>query len=364
MKKLLICTLSLFAFVGLTGCASEKKLTAEEAKTELNAVAKNTAKAVTTAVAGSLKLGVTAKGEINNFKAYKTVGEEKTAIFTVNQAKAEVKANASLSTATDFDNKIIKLGATGDASAKASADIAGMEKKELNLSAKGKATAYLKGGNPDGNFYVDYDATISEDLAKLAKLEKTAYADKLNIIAKDFDMEMPTETEVENFSIDFDSFVNDWSIFKKKGNKIIADCSDLKAFKIDGDVISIQDDLAKYGLTLSVSKFEIGVDKQQRMTSFDFQIGLKGKADFEKMNLSKTDIEDLADMLSGIMGPSASALAQMDAVSGTLSVDFKVTLGATFKYTTSTITIPEELTKLTPKTMSEIMGGESTPLTD
>ena len=38
MKKLLLCTLSLFAFVGLTACGSETKLTAEEAQTELKEI--------------------------------------------------------------------------------------------------------------------------------------------------------------------------------------------------------------------------------------------------------------------------------------------------------------------------------------
>ena len=46
MKKLLLATLAVFTFVGLTGCASEKKLTAEEAKTEIKAAQENTAKAL------------------------------------------------------------------------------------------------------------------------------------------------------------------------------------------------------------------------------------------------------------------------------------------------------------------------------
>lgn len=355
MKKLLLCTLALFAFVGLTGCGSEKQLTAEEAKTELKAVATNTLKASNDAVSGSIKLGFSANAQINNLKGYKDVNGTKTAIFTVNQAKADAKLNASLSTATDFSNKIVKLGLKADGAVKASADVAGMDKMSIDYKADAKADVYVKGGGSyvnkwdeteeGSNAYIDLSANLPKELAEKAGIDQ-AYALKANAFVEDLDIILPADTEVDEMEFNFDSFINDWTIFKKKGNKIIADCSDLKAFKIDGEAIAVQEELKKYGLTLSVSKFEITVDNEQRITNFDFQMGLKGKVDFAKLELKKEDFEDMAESLEGILGSAAALFNNIDAISGTLSVDLKLTLNAKLNYSSETITIPSELTAI------------------
>lgn len=376
MKKLLLCTLSLFAFVGLTACGSEKKLTAEEAKTELKSVAENTAKAANDGIQGNIKLGFSANGQINNLKGYKVIGDQKTAIFTVNQAKADAKANISLNTATDFDNKIIKLGAKADAKVTASADVAGMDKMSINYAADAKADVYLKGDGKyvdeeesetleGSNAFIDYSANLNEDLAKQFNLE-SKYEGRLNLFLEGMDVVLPKDEDIkmDEFITSLDEFINDWTIFKKKGNKIIADCSDLKAFKIDGEAIAVQEQLKKYGLTLSVSKFELTVDKEQKLTAFDFQLGLKGKVDFEKLELGKEDFANIAESLEGVIGSASSALGQLDAISGTLSVDLKLNLNASIKYSSSTLTVPEDLAKIEQQTISDFMKSKKAPVLD
>ena len=363
MKKLLLCTLSLFAFVGLTACGSETKLTAEEAQTELKEISTNTLKAANDALQGSVKFAGNLNVQANNVKGYKEVAGQKTEIFTVNQASADAKANFSLNTATDFDNKLIKISANGEAKLKANAKVTGLDELKADYSADGKATVYLKGAevaegeDPKANAYVDYSANVSEDLAKVADLEKTKFEGKANILLNGMDITLPDDEyfDSEDFVVDFDEFINDWTIFKKKGNKIVADCSDLKAFKIDGEVIAVQEELKKYGLTLSVSKFEIGFDKEKRLTSFDFALGLKGKVDLSKLELSKEDIKDMAESFE-FLGAISTMIENIDTFTGTVSVDFGVSFGATIKYTTSTITIPEDLTKIEEKTIAELMG--------
>lgn len=357
MKKLLLCTLSLFAFVGLTACGNEQKLTAEEAQTELKAISTNTLKAVNDAVKADVKFNASANIQANNIKGYKTIGTEKTAIFTVNQASAEAKANFSLSTATDFTNKLVKLSAKGDAKLKANAKIAGMDELKADYTADGKADIYLKGSEGQANAYIDYSANLNEDLAKVAGLEEKELAGKLNIKLDGMDVTLPDDEyfESDDFTVDFDEFINDWTIFKKKGNKIIADCSDLKAFKIDGEAIIIQEELKKYGLTLNVSKFEIGFDNDKRLTSFDFALGLKGKVDLEKLEFDKENIEEMAESFE-FLGALSTMLKNVDDLSGTITVDLSISLGTTIGYTSSTITIPEDLTKIEEKTIAELMG--------
>ena len=83
------------------------------------------------------------------------------------------------------------------------------------------------------------------------------------------------------------------------------------------------------------------------------------------MNLTKADIEDMAETLEGVLGSAAAVIGQLDSLTGTLTLDLSVSLTSTIKYSAAKITIPEELTKIEEKTIDEIMGKPTTdPLTD
>ena len=115
MKKLLLAALTVFTFVGLTGCASEKKLTAEEAKTEIKAAQENTAKALKEKKALDVNAEVKFKANASakNIKVDSSLGD---LIPEVKTAKGGVDLQAKFGVAGSLEQ--MKLKANADATAK------------------------------------------------------------------------------------------------------------------------------------------------------------------------------------------------------------------------------------------------------
>lgn len=363
MKKLLLATLTVFSFIGLTACGNTtKKLTAEEAKTEVKAVQENTAKAIEEKKALDIKAESKLKANVSA-KNIKIDSSLKDLIPEIKTGKAGVDLTAKANVTIDGEAK--KAKATADATAKINYDYTMGDKTEKkDWTVKGNGEAYVVDSEAKTNLYAKGNATLPDDLKEMAKIDKEAKLEGLiNLAFKksapdtDTDEEENEDAESVISSIDFDTIIKDWTIFKKKGNTLIADCSSLTAFNIDTDV---QAELAKIGLTLNVSKFEIGLNKNKEITSFDFDVNLKGTVDLAKQDI---DSEDIKDFVSKIYPAAASMLdtITINGISGTVTIDTTYSLGIKIAYEASTITVPEDLTKVEEIDVNELIKAMFTP---
>ncbi len=343
-KKLLLVTLSAFTFVGLTGCGSAKKLTAEEAKTEIKAAKDNTL----TALQNSKALTFKQDADFSASVTAKNIGMAGTAQPLVKSAK--ISASASDNFSATVDTEKLDFKATADAKAKLGYNITmgdKTQKKDFNFSGNGEA--YLINGKNKSNLYAKGSASLpkKEDLAELISLAsflspeiadffedfddldiKEKLEGKINIGIDKVDDKYDPEEMIEE--LDFDTLIKDWSIFSKKGSTLIADCSNLNAFNFDFDE-DMEAQLEALGLKLNISKFEIGLTNDNAISSFDFKLALKGDIDLAK---AAKAAEEASPMLGSL--------------TGTINVNVEFGLGFDVTYSTSaaSITAPKELTDL------------------
>ena len=346
MKKLLLATLAVFTFVGLTGCANEKKLTAEEAKTEIKAAQENTAKALKETK--GVKVDTTTKFEATvsakNIKVQSSLGALIPEIKT-----AKVSANATLKGGFTVDLDKMKAKATASEDISASANYTMGDKTEkFSVASKGNGEAYVVKGEDKVNVYakgeLNNDIKVPEDYKALIDAE--AYKKLSGKINLKFDLDEDDEDEksIDEVisTIDFDTIITDWTIFKKKGSTLTADTSNLAAFGVDAEA---QAELAKMGLTLKISKFEIGLNKDKAITSFDFNVSLKGDVDLSKQDIDKDDIVDFISTINPGIASSLSTVT-ISGMTGTVSIDTAFNFGLDIAYKADEIKVPEELTKL------------------
>ncbi|MCR5307545.1 MAG: hypothetical protein K6E24_00930 [bacterium] len=349
MKKLLIATLTVLSFVSLTACGSGKKLTAEEAKTEVKAAQENTAKALKEKKGLTVKQTTKANANISA-KGVK-IGEGAFGM-EIKSAKLGFDAEESFNATADMAKLNAKL--TGDIKANANYSItANGETQKQEYKVSGNGEAYVINGTEKANIYAKGSATLpeKEDIESLLGLAsmfndgasdiaefiedldyKTNMSGKINLfVEKDEDDKDLDPSEIIT-EIDFDSLIKDWSIFTKKGSTLSADCSNLAAFNIDIDA-DINEQLAAYGLKFEISKFDISLNKDNEITGFDFKMSLEGNMDLGKIASSTT-----TDSSSSLFGK----------ISGTVSIDCGFSFGVTVSYadTATEITAPAELTAL------------------
>lgn len=346
MKKLFIGALTVLSIFGLAGCKSGKKLSAEEAKTELKAIAESTLKESNKI--GSFKAKETFKASVSAKNLKAKVTDMLTA--DLGSGKASAKFNSSISAKMDVANKKAQLSGSIDAGVNYSLKSPALqaklgwdsEKKSGDYSFKASADAYYVDSKETvsasttvdvANIYGKYDAEISKDLAEIMESTETKFSGKGNFKTYDFAGFFGMfESDDDEDAIDLD-FINDWTIFTKSGNTITADCSDLNAFNLGYDLASTQTMLKEYGIDFKVSKFQIKVNKDNVITAFDFAMSVKGSA-----NLAKVMADKDGDSM----------------YSGTISVDLSLGFGFELGYSEQSITVPEELTKLEAQDFDEI----------
>ena len=141
IKKLLLATLTVFSFVGLTACGNEgKKLNAEEAKQEVKLAQQNTAKAIKEGK--GLKIDVNGKVEstvsAKNIKVDSNLGS---IIPEIKTAKLQASFNTKESIAFDIENFKGKATASENASVKFNYT-AGDKTEKFEVTSKGEGEAY------------------------------------------------------------------------------------------------------------------------------------------------------------------------------------------------------------------------------
>lgn len=356
-KKLLLVTLSAFTFVGLTGCGSAKKLTAEEAQAEIKSAKDNTL----TALQNSKALTFKQDADFSASVTAKNIGMAGTAQPLVKSAK--ITASASDNFSATVDTEKLDFKATADAKAKLGYNITmgdKTQKKDFNFSGNGEA--YLINGEKKSNLYAKGSASLpkKEDLAELISLASFLSPeiadffedfDDLNIKEKlegKINLGIDKEGEDDKYDpkemieeLDFDSLIKDWSIFSKKGSTLIADCSNLNAFNFDFDE-NMEAQLEALGLKLNISKFEVGLTKDNAISSFDFKLSLKGDIDLAK---AAKAAKEASPMLGGMTGNI------------NVNVEFGLGFDVTYNTSAASITAPKELTDLEETDIDDIFPG-------
>lgn len=350
MKKLLLGVLTTITFLGLVGCdGGGKKLSAEEAKTEIRAIAENTDK--NKGKLSSLKAKTSFKGSVSAKNMKAKAGSQTVDLGSI---KASAKFEGSFDASINPADKKAKIGAKVNASASAdikSAYLVSMmgekgNSKKYNLSAKGSFDGYYVGNEEDlgffkynsSNTYIDYSASINKELADLLKSTETSFKGAKNLYSYDSIFEMFEEDEDDDEVLfDYD-MIKDWTIFTKKGNTLTADCSNLAAFDLE-NYEDTQEMLKQYGLELKVSKLQFTLTNDKVITGFDFAMSIKGSTDLSKLNDS-----------SSMLAPSYS---------GTLTFDLSFDFGFDLEYGTQpNIEVPENLTKLEAEEIDELFDLE------
>ena len=350
MKKLVLGVLTVFTLFGLAGCqGGGKKLSAEEAKTEIKAIAESTLKEGKKL--GSFKANQTfsASIEAKDIKA-------KAGSLTMNfgSGKASAKLNTSVGASINSADKKAKIGGKIDASVNASVKSKYLkealgwdsETQKYNYTAKASADAYYAYAGKEqitetysadtANIYTSYSGEINKELADILKTTQTKVTGANNFKTYDFGGLFNIYDEGSSNEVDLD-FIQDWTIFTKKGNTITADCSNLDAFELGYDLTSTQTMLKEYGLDFKVSKFQFSFNNDNVITKFDFAMSLKGKVDLSKIDLSN------------LMGESEVSYA------GTITANMTFGFGFELGYKEETITIPENLTKLEEEDFDEAL---------
>ncbi len=343
-KKILLVTLTAFTFVGLTGCGSEKKLNAEEAKAEVKLAQENTAKALKDKKGLTIKESAKAKASISA-KSIKSGDFE---IIKSAKISGSTEANSSVTLDTEKLNAKLSGDAKANLSYNVSSSLASI-KQEYNADVKGDA--YLINSEDKFNAYIKADANLpkKEDMQSFLSLIGMFSDSEIIDFIEDFDfkekmsfannIKFEKDEEMKEFDpqefiafYNFDTLIKDWSIFSKKGSTLCADCSKLSAFNFDFDD-EMQASLAELGLNLKMSKFEISLNKDNEITGFDFDMSLKGTIDLAKMG--GEDDEDSSSLLGGSM-------------KGKITVDCSYGIGIDMTYNekAETITVPSDLANL------------------
>lgn len=227
MRKLLICVLSACAFIGITGCSSEKKMSAKEAETTIKAAAENTQKKLEEKGAISAKNSINGTITSNDVK----LSAGSTALIGIEKAKINVKADATESLTYNITDKKAKV--TADGNAKINANITSQtlknmlgwdSPKKVEYTAKGNGEVYYIDGEEKANIYAKYSAELNDQLVKDFNIPNNTFTGKYNFktvygmgiidkIVDDDDTDTSTTTDSD--------FIKDWTIFKKKVIKLL-----------------------------------------------------------------------------------------------------------------------------------------------
>ena len=353
MRKLLICVLSACAFIGITGCSSEKKMSAEEAKTTIKAAAENTQKKLE--VQASIKAKNSVSGAITSNDVKLNAGS--TALIGIEKSKINVKAEATESLTYNITDKKAKV--TADGNAKIDANITSQtlknmfgwdSPKKINYEAKGNGEVYYIDGEEKANIYAKYSAELNDQLVKDFNIPNNTFTGKYNFktvfgmgisdkMVNDDDDDADTSTTTDS------DFIKDWTIFKKKGNTIIADCSNLEAFDLGEDFTKVQNELKEKGIVFKVSKFQFELNKDTTIKDLDFVLSLDGNIDLSKLGFDAEAYQELIGMVATYKPEIATIAAKLpvDSLSGTLTLDLDFNEGFEFDYAPEAITVPDEL---------------------
>ena len=365
MKKLLLCVLAAFAFVGITGCASETKMSAEEAQKTLNEASLNTEKKLGQYATIKYKDGVSASIKSNEIKG--TV--RGTEVQLIDKSKINTSANASGSVTYNIEEKKAKVSLEADGKIDANITSGFLKSflsiespKKITYTAKAKGDAYLIDGEEKTNLYVDYNAEINDQIAKDFDIEQTKYSGKYNFssvmihgfINKDDD-EDETETDTSTTTFDFD-FIKDWTIFKKKGNLIIADCSNLDAFDLGEDFKEAQKELKEIGLEFKVSKCQFELNKDKTIKNADFALSASGNLDLSK---TEFDSDELVPYISMVDKDLAEKLNEFEIrdLKGNMEVNFNASAKVEFNYDKKDIVVPDDLKNIEEKSIDGELFG-------
>ena len=351
MRKLLICVLSACAFIGITGCSNEKKMSAKEAETTIKAAAENTQKKLEEKGAISAKNSIDGTITSNDVK----LSAGSTALIGIEKAKINVKAEATESLTYNITDKKAKI--TADGNAKINANITSQtlknmlgwdSPKKVEYTAKGNGEVYYIDGEEKANIYAKYSAELNDQLVKDFNIPNNTFTGKYNFktvygmgiidkIVDDDDTDTSTTTDSD--------FIKDWTIFKKKGNKIIADCSNLEAFNLGEDFTKVQNELKEKGIVFKVSKFQFELNKDTTIKDLDFVLSLDGNIDLSKLGFDAEAYQELIGMVATFKPEVATIAAKLpvDSLSGTLTLDLDFNQGFEFNYAPEAITVPAEL---------------------
>lgn len=367
MKKLLLCTLTLCAFIGITGCSSEKKLSAEEAKSTLKLAANNTKEKLTTTA--SIKAKEAFKGTVSAENVKLLAGQS--ALAEIEKAKVKFNVSANETVTYNVADKKAKLVA--DANAKVDANITSTSlknylgwdsPKKMSYTAKANGEAYYVVGEEQANIYANYNAEVNDQVVKDFNLSSTTYNGKYNfktvMFMKLFDkLNSDEEADTDTSTTTDSEFIKDWTIFKKKGNVIIADCSNLEAFDLGDDFKKTQTELKEKGIEFKVSKFQFELNKDQTIKNFDFDLGVNGKTDLSKAGFTNEDYLELVEILAKVKPDAATIAAKLpiNGLSGTLSIDLDLSLGFEIAYATEPITVSDDLKAVEETDLDEIIIG-------
>lgn len=376
-KKLLLVTLTAFTAFGMAGCKKKKKdsnksnennsteqeitdlkLTASEAKNYLNGIQLSTAAALGAmkgvTVDGSASLDATARADKITLDA--SLGTNNPYFSNISlSASARVNTTAAI----DLDNSKAKAIVSESIDANSRYTLKNSVKTN-SASSTGSAEAYAVKNNNKTNIYGKYD--LHNDLDLLlpdeAGMMQTLglfnnMQTKMNVGYEEYDdydnMIDAIYGEVDDYDyngtitgIDLDDYINDWTIFTKSGNKLIADCSNIDAFEIDEDFMDGLDD---FGLTLTISKFEIETNKLNQITGIDIRASLKGTTDLEELELESWEIEEYLEFL--LDGKSLEAIdydnITPNGLLGSVVINASCSLEYNIDYSAGTITVPNDL---------------------
>lgn len=355
MRKLLICVLSACAFIGITGCSNEKKMSAKEAETTIKAAAENTQKKLEEKGTISAKNSIDGTITSNEVKLSSS-SNSSASLRVLEKAKINVKAGTSETLTYNITDKKAKI--TADANAKIDANITSdllknnfgwTSPKKINYEAKANGEVYYISGSEQANIYAKYNAELNDQLVTDFDIENKTYTGKYNFKSlelKDLfnDILNDDDTDTSTTTTD-DDFIKDWTIFKKKGNVIIADCSNLEAFNLGEDFTKIQNELKDKGIVFKVSKFQLELNKDTTIKNVDFVLSLDGNVDLSKLGFDAEAYQTVVGLISMAKPEAATILAMLpiDTLSGTITLDLDLNEGFAFNYAPEAIVVPDEL---------------------
>lgn len=350
MKKLLLGVLSACAFIGITGCSSEKKVSAEEAQTVVKAAAENTQKKLESQASITSKNSVEGKITTNDVKLL----AGSTSLFAIEKSKFNVKGETNETVSYNISEKKAKIVADGNAkvsgniTSQSLKNVLGWDSpKKMEYTAKGNGELYYIDGEDQANIYTKYDAQLNDQVVKDFNIPNNTFTGKYNFKSVFFAHGLfdKDEDEEEESTTTTTDFIKDWTIFKKKGKTYIADCSNLEAFDLGEDFTKVQKELKDKGIVFKVSKFQFEVNDDSTLKNVDFSLSLDGNVDLSKLGFDAESYSGLVGIVAKFDAEKAALLEKLpvDSLSGTLTLDLNLNEGLAFGYTPEAITVPADL---------------------
>ena len=354
-KKAFIVALSVLTFTALTGCETEKKLTAEEAKTEIKAIQDNTISKVKET--NSLKIDYEYKTNLSvnakDLKEKNSSSDEKVSIkFSTKQS-----TNASLN--ADIKNLNANLTANEDSNASCS-----ISSKILNFdfSTKGnaKTDGYLVKNDKSLDFYLKNETKTSSKAPKeyqayfgngeeVTDVEAYKYTydlnsknifinDHIGMITNGYLLDM-----AQNYNLD--TIITDWSNISKKGSTLIINFSNYDTLGFGFEGIG---QLEQLGISFKMSGLKVDINKDNQITGVKFDVSANGNIDLSKVDLSDYDLP-----IDNVPFASTSMLS---GYTGTINLDMSYSISAKIGYTsTVNTTVPTDLLNAEEESLEDLI---------